>query len=77
MNFYLGSMSSNPKVVVYILSISVIFTANSSDLGRTILAHVLTSFSVANAELIINPSLILKASLASRMALQDLLRECD
>jgi hypothetical protein len=77
MNFYFGSGSSNPKVVVYMLSISVTFAANCGDLGRSILAHVLTSSSVANADVIINPSLISKASLASRMALQDLLRGCD
>ena len=80
MNFYLGSGSSNPKVnpiVVYMLSISVTFAANSGDLGRSILAHVLTSSHVANADVIVNPSLISKASLASRMALQDLLRGCD
>ena len=77
MNFYLGSGSSNPKVVVYMLSISVTFAANSGDLGRSILAHVLTSSSVANADVIINPSLISKASLVSRIALQDLLRGCD
>ena len=74
MNFYLGSMPLNPKVIVYMLSILVIFAANSSDLRRTILAYVLMLFSVANAELIINPSLISKASLASRIALYNLLR---
>jgi hypothetical protein len=80
MNFYLGSRSSKAKfnpIVVYMLSISVTFAANSGDLGRSILAHVLTSSSVANADVIVNPSLISKASLASRMALQDLLRGCD
>jgi hypothetical protein len=77
MNFYLGSESSNPKVnpiVIYILFISVTFTANSGNLGRSILAHVLTSSYIVNTDIIINPSLISKASLVSRMALQDLLR---
>ena len=77
MNFYLDSGSSNPKFVIYILSISVTFTTNSSNLERNILAYILISFSVINTDMIINPFLISKASLASRMALQDLLRECD
>ena len=77
MKFYVGSWSLNPKVVVYMLSISVTFAANCGDLGRSILSHVLTSSSVANADVMINPSLISKASLASRMALQDLFRGSD
>jgi hypothetical protein len=59
------------------LSILVTFIANSGDLRRSILAHVLTSSFVINANVIINPFLISKASLASRIALQDLLREYD
>jgi hypothetical protein len=80
MNFYLGSRSLNPKftlIVIYILSISVTFAANSGDLGRSILAHILTSSSVINIDVIINLSLISKASLVSRIALQDLLRGYD
>jgi hypothetical protein len=56
------------------LSILVTFTTNSGDLRRSILAYVLTSSHVTNANIIINLSLISKASLASRIALQDLLR---
>ena len=77
MNFYLSSGSSNPKFVMYMLSILVTFAANSGDLGRSILAYVLTLSSVVNANVIVNLFLISKASLASRMALQDLLRGCD
>jgi hypothetical protein len=76
----LGSRVSNAKftpIFVFVLSISVTFAANSGDLGRNILAHVLSSSSVVNANVIANPFLISKASLASRMALQDLLRGCD
>jgi hypothetical protein len=62
---------------VYMLSILVTFAANSGDLGRSILTHVLTSSSVIKVNVIINPSLISKASLALRIALQDLLRGCD
>jgi len=77
MNFYLSFMPLNLKVIVYILSILVIFAANSGDLKRTILAYILTSFFVANAKLIINLSLISKASLVSRIALYNLLRGCN
>ena len=72
MNFYLSSRSLNPKftlIVVYILSILVTFITNSSDLGRSILAYILTLSSVTNIDVIINPSLISKASLVSRIAL--------
>jgi hypothetical protein len=56
------------------LSILMTFTANFSDLRRSILAYILTSSYIANANVIVNLSLILKASLVSRIALQDLLR---
>jgi hypothetical protein len=79
-DFLLGSCALNAKftpIFVFVLSILATFTANSSDLERNILAHVLSSSSVVNANVIANPSLISKASLALRMALQDLLRGCD
>jgi hypothetical protein len=79
-DFLVGSRASNAKftlIFVFVLSISATFPANSGDLGRIILAYVLSSSSVVNANVIANLSLISKASLASRMALQDLLRGCD
>src|SRR5208282_4506362 len=79
-DYLLGSCTLNAKftlIFVFVLSISATFAANSGDLGRNILAYVLSSSFVVNANVIANPSLISKASLASRMALQDLLRGCD
>lgn len=72
MNFYLSSKSLNTKftlIFMYILSISVTFTTNSGDLRRNILAYILSSSSVINIDMIINPSLISKASLVLRMTL--------
>jgi hypothetical protein len=71
-DFLAGSRASNAKftlIFVFVLSISATFPANSGNLRRIILAHVLSSSSVVNANVITNPSLISKASLASRMAL--------
>jgi hypothetical protein len=56
-------------IFVFILSISVTFTTNSGDLGRNILAYILSSSSIINVNVIINPSLISKASLVLRIAL--------
>jgi hypothetical protein len=72
MNFYLSSRSLNPKftlIIIYILSILVTFTTNSGNLERSILAYILTSSSIINIDVIINPSLISKASLVLRIAL--------
>jgi hypothetical protein len=79
-NYLLGSCALNAKftlIFVFVLSILATFTTNSSDLRRNILAYVLSLSSVVNVNVIANPSLISKASLALRIALQDLLRGCD
>jgi hypothetical protein len=79
-DFLTGSHASNAKftpIFVFMLSILATFPANSGDLERIILAHVFSSSSVVNVNVIANPPLISKASLASRIALQDLLKRCD
>jgi hypothetical protein len=79
-DFLLSSCALNAKftlIFMFVLSILATFTTNSSNLRRNILAYVLSSSSIVNANVIANPSLISKASLALRMALQDLLRGCD
>jgi hypothetical protein len=71
-DFLVGSCALNTKftlIFVFVLSISATFPASSGDLRRIILAYVLSSSSVVNINVIINPSLISKASLASRMVL--------
>jgi len=67
---------------IFLLSISAAFRTRSSDFGRIILAHLLSSSSVANTAVIGDPCLISKASRASRMALEvasehDWNIECD
>jgi hypothetical protein len=71
-NFLVSSHALNVKftlIFMFILSILVTFLANSSDLKRIILAYVLSLSFVINANVIANPSLISKASLALRMVL--------
>jgi hypothetical protein len=79
-DYLLSSCALNTKftlIFVFVLSILATFAANSSNLRKNILAYVLSSSFVVNANVITNLFLILKASLALRIALQDLLRECD
>jgi hypothetical protein len=79
-DFLVGSYALNAKftlIFVFMLSILATFPTNSGNLRRIILAYVLSLSSIANANVIINPSLILKASLALRIVLQDLLRGYD
>jgi hypothetical protein len=79
-DYLLGSCALNAKftlIFVFVLFILATFAANSSNLGKNILAYVLSSSFVVNANVIANLSLISKASLALRIALQDLLKGCD
>ena len=55
---------------IILLSSSATFRTKSSDFGRIILAHLLSSSSVANTDVIGDPCLTSKASRASRMALE-------
>lgn len=72
MNFYLSFESLNSKInpiIIYILSILVIFTTNSDNLEKSILVYILTLFYITNTNIIINLFLILKISLVLRIVL--------